>query len=172
VQDWTFGIFSGIAFLCGAVTSSIAGYDPLCYITAALTEIVYRYIGIKAATVANGRVALKISDQRDSDHRPGIQKGFETCLRGGAVMAFGMFTVTRPHPGIVRCEVVPARSRCLPVQIGIVNLLVLTTLYQLHYDTCNNALSCKKKSVSYCLLAYALGATAVNFHHRVGVRNS
>jgi Na+/H+-translocating membrane pyrophosphatase len=126
-QDWVFGIFSAIAFICGAATSALAGY-----------------IGIVAASTANGRVAHKISDRRDRDRRAGVQKGFETCLRGGAVMSFGMFTV------------------------GIINLFVLASLYVLHYDTCKGPTSCRQKAIAYCILSYGVGASSISILHRIG----
>lgn len=55
------------------------------------------------------------------------------------------------------------------LQVGVVNLLALASLYQLHYDECNNPLSCNQKAVSYTLLSYALGASVVSVAHRIGV---
>lgn len=128
VSDYTFGAFSALSYCCGAATSSAAGY-----------------IGVYAATSVNGKVAHKICDRRDrNDMRHGVQKGFETCLRGGAVMAFGMVTV------------------------GICNLFVLMSLFLLHYDTCTNPLECDQKAVAYCLLSYSLGASSIAILHRIG----
>jgi len=128
VSDYTFGAFSAVAYCCGAATSAFAGY-----------------IGIYAATAVNGRVAHKICDRRDrTDTRRGVEKGFETCLRGGAVMSFGMITV------------------------GVCNIFVLMCLYLLKYDTCTNPLDCDQKAVAYCLLSYALGASSISILHRIG----
>lgn len=129
VQDWWFGLFSALAFIVGALTSAVAGW-----------------IGIQCASIANQRVAYKISDDihSDGDPRDGVQKGFETCLRGGAVMAFGMFTV------------------------GVVMLFLLTCLYLLQFNVCDNPVNCDQKAVCYCLLAFALGASAIAVLHRIG----
>jgi inorganic pyrophosphatase len=57
-QFWT-----TVAFICGAVTSIVAGY-----------------IGMIVAVLANGRVCLKTNDS--------LSKGFVTAFRAGSVMGF------------------------------------------------------------------------------------
>ncbi|KAK9812230.1 hypothetical protein WJX73_005782 [Symbiochloris irregularis] len=57
------GVFSTLAFLIGAVTSSVSGF-----------------LGMKIATYANGRTALEA--------RKGVAPAFMTAFRSGAVMGF------------------------------------------------------------------------------------
>lgn len=127
-QDWIFGLFSFVAFICGAVTSAVSGL-----------------IGILVATSMNAAVAHKLFEFDDpNDDRPGAQKGFETCLRGGGVTAFGMFSV------------------------AIVNVFVLSCLFLIHYNVCSNPLDCNQKAVVYTMLSYAIGASSISILRRVG----
>jgi len=126
-QDWIFGLFSFVAFICGAVTSAASGL-----------------IGIMVATSMNAAVAHKLYDVSEDYARSGAQKGFETCLRGGAVTAFGMFSV------------------------AIVNIFVLSCLFLIHYNVCSNPLDCNQKAVVYTMLSYAMGASSISILRRVG----
>jgi inorganic pyrophosphatase len=121
-KDWVFGAFTAIAFLCGALTSTVAGL-----------------FGLKASTVANACVAHMA---RKGDR--GLHFAYNMCVRGGAVLSFGVFTV------------------------AILNLLVLTGLYNLYYDKCDGPVGCDRKASAYCLAAYALGSSAIAILHRVG----
>jgi K(+)-stimulated pyrophosphate-energized sodium pump len=69
---------------------------------------------------------------------------FELCLRGAVVLSTGIFTVS------------------------LSTLVILTGIYLWAFDTCDNALNCNTKEVSYAIASYALGASAVSICNRIG----
>jgi len=65
VHDWVAAVFSTVAFICGSLTSILAGY-----------------IGMRIAVYANSRTAIKAE--------LGFGPGFVTAFRAGAVMGFSL----------------------------------------------------------------------------------
>jgi len=143
VDDWLFGFFSALAFLLGAITAVIAGLMGLAVATFTNARVAHM---VRPSTIVELEGQGTVDDDSDDQDETikGLQLSFELCLRGAVVLSTGIFTVS------------------------LSTLVILTGIYLWAFDTCDNALNCNTKEVSFALASYALGASAVSICNRIG----